>query len=231
MRTGLSIALLMVLAAGCAGTGGQRDLGRTQPPAPESGTSEVPPATVDATGTDARALGIARATGSGDPRALRNDPATPRAGGARGTGLTAQIASPADDPPDAPADPYEPAESAAVNPFLPRGSAPAMRMGRGVSPDGRVPDSEQTDVFSTYDPIHVSIHVPPSSSAGAASLIIHSQADEALVWQDSGVVTAGDEYLSFEIGPGTLPPGRYSASLTAGGRALAKHAFEVSDGG
>lgn len=142
---------------------------------------------------------------------------------APGMRLTAELGTPAERSPTT----YEPAETPYINPFGPRAAAPAMRVGRALGADGRVPDSDQTDVFTTYDPIYVSVHAP--ASAGAAARLSIFGEDGRAIWSIERVVAPGGEFLAFDLGPNTLPPGRYVALVSADGRTLADHVFEVTD--
>jgi hypothetical protein len=126
----------------------------------------------------------------------------------------------------APDDP-EPGQWAYVHPFGPRGPAPAMRMGRATDGEGRVPDSEQTDVFMTYDSIHLSIRAPAVPAGSPAYISIVRQGSAETVWHDQRVVSSGETYLAFGLGPRVLPPGSYVARLTVDGGPSAVHGFRV----
>jgi hypothetical protein len=167
---------------------------------------------------------------------------TPRPAGAPHTpvsmpGATARAARPAPAPvgttsaiATVPAAPelYEPAESVYVNPFGPRGPAPAMRIGRGIDPDGRVPDAEQTDVLMPSEPVYISVRMPPALDGATGRLSIYEGSSGDLVWVDDAFASGGD-FVSFEIAPRALAPADYVALLVVGGQQIADHRFAISE--
>jgi len=101
-----------------------------------------------------------------------------------------------------------------------------LRVGRRAQQGGQILDSDRTDVFMPYDPICFSIGAE-QVSGGAVRISIQNQKRQG-VWQDQKNVEAGDAFVTFQLGPGTLPPDDYVAVLSVGNRSLAEHAFKVS---
>jgi len=104
----------------------------------------------------------------------------------------------------------------------------SLRLGRGVQPDGNVPDSQRTDVLMSYDTIYISIatsDVPPGS---LGCLTIYEEGNDVPVWRNERSVFAGSSHLTFGIGPGSLPVNRYRAVLIVGER-VAEHTFQVRE--
>lgn len=126
-------------------------------------------------------------------------------------------------------EPAVPADPPSVGPFAARGPAPTLRMGRRAQPDGGILDSDQTDVFMINDPIRFAISMPEVADGAEARLSIQDPRTEQEVWQAQTGVTTGDSFLTFELGPGKLPPGDYVAVLAVDGLGVKQHAFTVSE--
>ncbi len=122
------------------------------------------------------------------------------------------------------ADHAVPPDAEPVGPFAARGPAPTLRIGRRAQPDGRILDSDQTDVFMGYDPIRFSA----VASGAMAQLVIQDQRTKEEVWRSQQAVAAGVSFVNFELGPGKLAPGAYVGVLTFDGRSVTQHAFKVS---
>jgi len=118
------------------------------------------------------------------------------------------------------------------NPYTAPSQRPVgpLRFGRGVGPDGVVPDSQRTDIFMPYDPIHISMSTSRLPVGVLARLTIYEEGHDLPVWRDAKSVTAQKSPLSFELAPGKLQAGRYRVVLILEGRPVAQQSFEVKTG-
>lgn len=105
-----------------------------------------------------------------------------------------------------------------------------IKLGREVEGDGRVPDSQETSVFASYDTIHVSIPTTVLPPGTAVRIAIFAEGTNQRVWGDRRSVVKGRSHVSFSIGPGELAPAWYYAVVLVDERKLADRAFKVSDG-
>jgi hypothetical protein len=101
-----------------------------------------------------------------------------------------------------------------------------VRLGRGLDPDGKVPDHMATDAFGADEEIWISMEVTDAPVGSRVRVNVRDPETRQTVWTEERPVEPGASHLGFSIDEG-LAPGDYRAEVIIGDERVADRTFQV----
>jgi hypothetical protein len=100
-----------------------------------------------------------------------------------------------------------------------------VRVGRGLDPDGKVPDHMATDAFGSDEEVWISMEVTDAPVGSRIRINVQDPDTRQTVWTAEKAVEPGASHLGFSIDD--LAPGEYRAEVVIGDERVADRTFQV----